>query len=107
MWGHWYPLFWTSDDSTHEFQSQGGSIIACALLSLGPNDPQSHLWLPGLGIDPGSLVPEASRYHCASPTRPEICRLAPLTKEIFERDSGFVVVFSKNRTLPRHECVAG
>ena len=29
LWGHWYPLFLTSDDSSHGFQSLGGSIIGC------------------------------------------------------------------------------
>ena len=33
LWGHWYPRFRTSDDSVHEFQSQGGFIVTCALLS--------------------------------------------------------------------------
>ena len=33
LWGHWYPLFRTSDDSAHGFQSQGG-FIACVLLLL-------------------------------------------------------------------------
>ena len=29
LWGHWYPLFRTSDDSAaHGFQNQGGIIIA-------------------------------------------------------------------------------
>ena len=27
MWGHWYPLFRISDDSAHEFQSQGMSVV--------------------------------------------------------------------------------
>ena len=58
FWGHWYPLFWTSEDS--EFQSQGGSVVACALLSLVLNDPQSHLCLLGPCIEPGSLAPEVS-----------------------------------------------
>ena len=59
MWGHWYPLFQTSDDfAAHEFQSQDGSIIACALLLFACNDPQIHLWLPGPGIEqlPAILV---------------------------------------------------
>ena len=51
MWGHWYPLFRTSDNSAQEFQSQGGSIVTYALLSLACNDPQSHLWWPGPGIE--------------------------------------------------------
>ena len=67
MWGHWYPLFQTSDYSAHEFQSQGGSVIACALLSLVCNNPQSHLWLPGLGIEPGLLAPEASMIPLHQP----------------------------------------
>ena len=46
LWGHWYPLFWTLDDTVHGFQSQGAFIVACALLSLAHNDTQSHLWLP-------------------------------------------------------------
>ena len=36
-------LFRTSVDSAHGFQSQGGSIIICALLLLARNDPQSQL----------------------------------------------------------------
>ena len=32
LWGYRYPLFRTSDDSSHEFQSRGGSIVTCALL---------------------------------------------------------------------------
>ena len=36
-------LFRTLLDSAHEFQSQGGSIIAYTLLSLAQNDPQSQL----------------------------------------------------------------
>ena len=31
LWGHRYPQFLTLNDSAHEFQSQGGSIVACAL----------------------------------------------------------------------------
>ena len=45
LWGHWYPLFQTSNDSAHGFQSPHGFIIACVLLWLVYNDPQSHLWL--------------------------------------------------------------
>ena len=52
LWHHWYPLFWTSDDSAHEFQRQGEFIITCTLLLLVCNVPQSHLWLLGLGIKP-------------------------------------------------------
>ena len=40
------------DQREQHIQSQGGSIIACALLSLVLNDPQSHLLLPGPGIEP-------------------------------------------------------
>ena len=66
--GQWYPLFQTSDYSAHEFQSQGGPVITCALLSLACNGPQSHLWLPALGIEPGSLTPEALlSCHLATP----------------------------------------
>ena len=54
---------------TQEFQSRGGLIIICYLLSLACNVPQSHLWLPETGIEPGSLTPEASTNHCANPTR--------------------------------------
>ena len=61
MWGHWwYPLFQTLDDSAHEFQSEGGSIITGTLLSLALNDPQNHLWLLERGIKPRLLTPEAS-----------------------------------------------
>ena len=67
LWGHWCPLFQTSDDSAHEFQSQGGSVIACALLSLVCNDPQSHLWLPGLGIEPRSPTLEESTIPLHQP----------------------------------------
>ena len=67
MWGHWYPLFQTSDESAHEFQIQGGSVVACALLSLACNDSKSHLWLPGPGIEPGSLAPEASTIPLCQP----------------------------------------
>ena len=46
LWSHWCSLFQTLVDSTHGFQSQGGSIIACSLLSLACNDPpQSQLWI--------------------------------------------------------------
>ena len=58
--GHWYPLFGTSDDSAHEFQSQGGFIISCALLSFVQNNSQSHLWLSGQDIKPGSLTCDVS-----------------------------------------------
>ena len=67
LWGHLCPLFWTSDDSAHEFQSQGGSVITCALLLLACNNPQSHLWLPGLGIEPRSLTPAASTIPLCQP----------------------------------------
>ena len=43
LWSLWYSLFQTSVDSAHRFQSQGGSIIACALLLLVCNDSQSQL----------------------------------------------------------------
>ena len=49
LWYHWYPLFRTSNDSAHKFQSKVGFIVACALLSLVCNVPQSHLWLQGPG----------------------------------------------------------
>ena len=56
LWNHWYSLFWTSVDSAHGFQSQGGSIITHALLLLVHNDPQSQLWLlrsrPGPNFTP-------------------------------------------------------
>ena len=45
LWSHWCSLFQTLVDSACGFQSQGGSIIACALLSLACNDPQSQLWI--------------------------------------------------------------
>ena len=48
-----------------QFQSQGGLIVTCSLLSLACNDPQSHLCLPGSGIEPV----RRARFHCASPTR--------------------------------------
>ena len=67
LWGDWYPLFCTSDDSAHGFQSQGGFIITCALLLLVHKDPQSHLWLPGLGIEPRFLAPEASMIPLHQP----------------------------------------
>ena len=52
--------FGTLDDSAHEFQSQGESIVTCTLLLLALNDPKSHLWLTGPGIKPGSLTPKAN-----------------------------------------------
>ena len=48
---HWYLLFWTSDDSVHEFQSPGGLTVARVLLLLEHNHP----W-----IEPGSFTPKAS-----------------------------------------------
>ena len=43
LWGHRYRVFQTSADSAaHEFQSHGGSIVACALLLLVHNDPQNR-----------------------------------------------------------------
>ena len=42
----WYSLFRTSVVSARGFHSQGGCIIACTLLSLAHNDPQSQLWIP-------------------------------------------------------------
>ena len=65
--GHWNPQFWTLDDSAHEFLSQGGLIITYTLLFLVLNDAQSHLWLPGLGIEPGLLTPEASTIPLCQP----------------------------------------
>ena len=44
LWRHWCSLFWTSVDFACRFQSQGQSIIACALPSLACNDPPSQLW---------------------------------------------------------------
>ena len=66
-WGHWYPLFPTSDDSAHEFQSQGGSIVTHALLLLACSVTQSHLWLLGLGIKPGSYALKASMIPLCQP----------------------------------------
>ena len=40
LWGHWYPLFRTSDDPSHEFQSQDGFIVTCAVLLFACNDPR-------------------------------------------------------------------
>ena len=47
--------------------SKGGSAIARALLLLACNDPQSHLWLLGPGIEPGSLTPEVSTIQLHQP----------------------------------------
>ena len=52
LWSHWCSLFQTLNDSAHRFQSQDGSIIACALLSPAHDDPQSHLWIPRPGPGP-------------------------------------------------------
>ena len=57
---YWYPLFQTSCGSAYQFQSQGRLIMACALLMLVCNDPQSHLCLLGLGLKPRSLNCEVS-----------------------------------------------
>ena len=66
--GHWYPLFRTLVDSAaHEFQIQGGLLIACTILLLVCYDPQSHLWLRGLGIKPGSLACEANTIPLYQP----------------------------------------
>ena len=53
--------------SAHEFQSQGGSIVACPLLLLMCNDPQNHLLLPGPGIKSGSLTLEVSTIPLCQP----------------------------------------
>ena len=48
-WSHWYPLFRSSVDTAHGFQSQGGSIITRTLLLLVRNDPpQSQPWISRL-----------------------------------------------------------
>ena len=66
--GHRYPLFCTSDDSAvHEFQSQGGFIITCPLLSLVCNVPQSHLWLPDSVSNLDCLPLRRARYNCTGP----------------------------------------
>ena len=67
MWAIDIPLFWTSDASVHKFQSQGGFTITCALLSLAYNNPQSHLWLPEPGMEPGSLTCKASKIPLCQP----------------------------------------
>ena len=36
-------------------------MVTCALLLLAHNDPQSHLWLPGLGIARRSIASEATK----------------------------------------------
>ena len=38
--------------AAHEFQCQSGFIIACTILSLMHNEPQSHLWLPDPDSEP-------------------------------------------------------
>ena len=70
LWGKWYPLLRTSDDSVHGFQSQGGLIIVCALLALVCCYPQSHLWLLGMSIEPRSLTCEVSTIPCIVPVQP-------------------------------------
>ena len=67
LWGHLYLLFRTSDNSALEFQSQDRLIITCTLFSLAYNVPQSHLWLLGPGIEPGSLAPKASMITLCQP----------------------------------------
>ena len=66
LWGHWDPLFQISDDSAHEFQSQGGSVVTCTLLSLACNDPQSSL-VARPGIKPRSLTPEVNTIPLRQP----------------------------------------
>ena len=105
-WGHWYPLFRTSDDSAHEFQSQGGSVVTYALLSLVCNNPQSHLWLPGLGIKPGWLAPEASTIplHQPNPVGPKILidpMLKSLAKDNYMCYESLAVTIEKVTVTPR------
>ena len=66
LWSHWCPLFQTLDDSAHEFQSQGGFIITCVLLSLTCNDPQSSL-VTGPSIKPRSFTCEVSMIPLSHP----------------------------------------
>ena len=53
LWCHWYSLFRTLDDSAYEFQSQDGSVVACALFSL-PRRVKSLVG--GTGV-PGKTYP--------------------------------------------------
>ena len=48
-----YALFWTWGDSAHEFQSQDGFIVVCTFFMIFVQQSPGHLWLPGLGTEPG------------------------------------------------------
>ena len=62
LWGHWYPLFRTSDDSAQGFQSQDGLSDTCDLLSLAHYNPQSYPWLQDWESNPDHSPVRRARY---------------------------------------------
>ena len=56
LWGHWYPLFRTLDDSAHRFQSQGGSIIT-------PVPSPVPSLVTGSGIEYDTIAPARPRAY--------------------------------------------
>ena len=49
------------------FQSQSGVINICDLLVLAPNNPQRHLWFPGVETNRESLTCEVRTIPSAQP----------------------------------------
>ena len=66
LWGYWYPLFRTSDDSTYEFQSQGGLIVTCSFVTCMQCSPESSLDAR-TGYRTQSLSPKASMMPLSQP----------------------------------------
>ena len=83
MWNHWYPPFQISDDSTHEFQSQGGSVLFCHLCTMIPR-VISGCWDQASNLDRSPV--RQTQYHYAS-----LIRLEYMTVPIFVTHSTFCV----------------
>ena len=81
----------TAGMPTQEFKSEGGLTIICVLLSLACNVPQSHLFLPGLRIKHGSLIPEASMIPLCQPDTSRT-----YIKGIYHPKDGFYLVIFSN-----------
>ena len=57
-------------------------VVACTLLLLALYDPQSHLWLPGLRIQPGLLTPLQLFSRCQLPVGSEICQIGKKSSKL-------------------------
>ena len=66
LWGHYYPLLWTSDDSAHGFQIQGGLIVPALFCCLHAIIPRVISGCQDWASNPYFSPMGPTRYHSSN-----------------------------------------